>query len=67
MSQMMAVQIKSPGGPFEVVQRAVPDPGPNTVRIKVEACGVCHSDAFVKEGIGLVLSIPVSRATKWPA
>ena len=50
MSQMMAVQIKSPGGAFEVVQRAVPDPGPNTVRIKVEACGVCHSDAFVKEG-----------------
>ena len=50
MSQMTAVQIKSPGGPFEVVKRPVPEPGPNKVRIKIEACGVCHSDAFVKEG-----------------
>ena len=53
MSEMMAVQISGPGGPggpFEVVKRAVPEPSPNTVRIKIQACGVCHSDAFVKEG-----------------
>ncbi|HEV2173045.1 MAG TPA: alcohol dehydrogenase catalytic domain-containing protein, partial [Nitrospira sp.] len=50
MSQMTAVQVNSPGGAFEVVQRAVPEPSPNTVRIKIQACGVCHSDAFVKEG-----------------
>ena len=50
MSQMTAVQIKGPGGPFEVVKRTIPEPGPNTVRIKTEACGVCHSDAFAKDG-----------------
>jgi D-arabinose 1-dehydrogenase-like Zn-dependent alcohol dehydrogenase len=50
MSQMTAVQVSNPGGSFEVVKRTVPEPGPNTVRIKIQACGVCHSDAFVKEG-----------------
>jgi D-arabinose 1-dehydrogenase-like Zn-dependent alcohol dehydrogenase len=50
MPQMTAVQISRPGAIFEVVKREVPEPGPNQVRIKVEACGVCHSDAFVKEG-----------------
>jgi D-arabinose 1-dehydrogenase-like Zn-dependent alcohol dehydrogenase len=50
MSQMTAVHVKSPGGPFEVVKRPVPEPGANRIRIKIEACGVCHSDAFVKEG-----------------
>ena len=50
MAQMTAVQIGRPGGPFEVVKREVPQPGPNQVRIKVQACGVCHSDVFVKEG-----------------
>jgi D-arabinose 1-dehydrogenase-like Zn-dependent alcohol dehydrogenase len=47
---MTAVQIKSPGGPFEVVKRPIPEPGPHTVRIRIEACGVCHSDAFAKDG-----------------
>ena len=50
MAQMTAVQVSGPGGAFEVVKRTVPEPGPNTVRIKIQACGVCHSDAFVKEG-----------------
>jgi len=50
MAQMTAVQISRPGAPFEVVKREVPAPGPNKVRIKVDACGVCHSDMFVKEG-----------------
>jgi D-arabinose 1-dehydrogenase-like Zn-dependent alcohol dehydrogenase len=50
MPQMTAVQIRSPGGPFDVVQRDIPPPGPNRVRIKVQACGICHSDMFVKEG-----------------
>ena len=50
MPQMTAVQITRPGGTFEVVKRDVPEPGPNKVRIKVQACGVCHSDVFVKEG-----------------
>jgi D-arabinose 1-dehydrogenase-like Zn-dependent alcohol dehydrogenase len=50
MTQMTAVQISRPGAPFEVITREIPEPGPNTVRIEVQACGVCHSDLFVKEG-----------------
>jgi len=50
MAQMTAVQISRPGAPFEVVKREVAEPGPNQVRIKVDACGVCHSAVFVKEG-----------------
>ena len=50
MPQMTVVQIKSPAGPFEVVTRPIPEPGPHTVRLKIEACGVCHSDAFAKDG-----------------
>ena len=50
MSQMTAVQVSGPGSAFEVVKRPVPEPGPHAVRIKIQACGVCHSDAFVKEG-----------------
>ena len=47
---MKAVQISKPGGNFEVVERPIPQPGRGEVRIKVEACGICHSDALVKEG-----------------
>jgi D-arabinose 1-dehydrogenase-like Zn-dependent alcohol dehydrogenase len=47
---MKAVQIPKAGGPFEVVERAMPVPPPDWVRVKVEACGVCHSDVLVKEG-----------------
>src|SRR5215831_12944050 len=50
MPQMTAVQIRSPGGPFEVVKREIPVPGANQVRIRVQACGICHSDSLVKEG-----------------
>ncbi|WP_447984641.1 alcohol dehydrogenase [Nitrospira sp. Nam74] len=50
MAQMTAVQISRPRAPFELVTREIPEPGPNMVRIKVQACGVCHSDVFVKEG-----------------
>lgn len=47
---MKAAQITTPGGSFEIVERDIPQPGPGTVRIKVQACGVCHSDSIVKEG-----------------
>jgi D-arabinose 1-dehydrogenase-like Zn-dependent alcohol dehydrogenase len=51
MSKMMrAVQVSKAGGPLELVERPVPEAGPGQVRVKVEACGVCHSDALVKEG-----------------
>ena len=50
MATMRAVQVKKAGGPFEVVERDLPEPGPGQVRLKVEACGICHSDAMVKGG-----------------
>jgi D-arabinose 1-dehydrogenase-like Zn-dependent alcohol dehydrogenase len=50
MSRMRAVQVNSPNGPFELVERDVPEPGARGVRIKVQACGVCHSDSFTKLG-----------------
>ena len=50
MSKMKAVQVSKAGGNFELVERNIPEPGRNQVRIKVEACGICHSDALVKEG-----------------
>jgi len=50
MSTMRAAQVARPGGPFEIVEREVPEPVAGQVRIKVEACGVCHSDSLVKEG-----------------
>jgi D-arabinose 1-dehydrogenase-like Zn-dependent alcohol dehydrogenase len=47
---MKVAQISKPGADFEIVEREIPDPNPGQVRIKVEACGVCHSDVFTKEG-----------------
>ncbi len=47
---MKVAQVSSPGADFQIVEREIPDPGVGQVRIKVRACGVCHSDAFTKEG-----------------
>jgi len=47
---MRAVQVSHPGGPLELVEREIPSPGPGQVRIRVQACGICHSDSLVKEG-----------------
>lgn len=51
MAKMRAVQVKKAKGPFEFVEREIPEPGPGQVRIKVKACGICHSDSFTKEGL----------------
>jgi D-arabinose 1-dehydrogenase-like Zn-dependent alcohol dehydrogenase len=50
MAKMKAVQIPKANGAFELVERERPEPESGQVRIKVQACGVCHSDSFVKEG-----------------
>jgi D-arabinose 1-dehydrogenase-like Zn-dependent alcohol dehydrogenase len=50
MSTMRAVQIPHLGGPLELVERPIPEPQPGTVRIRVQACGICHSDVITKEG-----------------
>ena len=50
MAKMRVAQIARPGAPFEVVEREIPQPQAGWVRIKVQACGICHSDSLVKEG-----------------
>ena len=47
---MRVAQVPKPGGDFELVEREIPTPGPAQVRIKVQACGVCHSDVVTKDG-----------------
>ena len=47
---MRAVQVAKAGGPLELVERPIPEPGPGTVRVKVQACGICHSDSLTVEG-----------------
>ena len=49
-TQMKAAQVSKPGGDFEIVEREIPDPDAGHVRIKVQACGICHSDVLTKEG-----------------
>ncbi len=52
MAKMMkAAQVTRPGGPIELVERAVPQPAQGQVRVRVMACGICHSDALTKEGL----------------
>ena len=50
IAPMKAAQIPRPGADFEIVEREIPKPGVGHVRIKVQACGVCHSDVLTKEG-----------------
>jgi D-arabinose 1-dehydrogenase-like Zn-dependent alcohol dehydrogenase len=50
VAPMKVAQVSRPGGDFEIVEREVPEPGAGQVRIKVQACGVCHSDVLTKEG-----------------
>jgi len=51
MSKMYAVQVTRANGPLEIVEREIPEPAQGSVRIKIEACGICHSDSVTKEGI----------------
>ncbi|NUQ29833.1 MAG: alcohol dehydrogenase catalytic domain-containing protein [Acidobacteriaceae bacterium] len=55
---MKVAQISKPGGDFELVEREIPQPGAGQVRVKVEACGVCHSDVLVKDGAWPGLQYP---------
>ena len=51
MAKMRVAQVTRAKGPFEIVELEIPEPGARSVRVKVEACGVCHSDAMTKEGL----------------
>src|SRR3982074_3069870 len=57
-TKMKAAQISKAGGDWELIERAIPEPGAGQVRVKVEACGICHSDALVKEGLWPSLQYP---------
>ena len=51
MPNMRAVQVARAGGPLEVVERPIPEPAAGQVRLKVQACGICHSDSLTKDGL----------------
>jgi D-arabinose 1-dehydrogenase-like Zn-dependent alcohol dehydrogenase len=53
-----AMQVPAAGGAFQLVQKQFPDPGPGHVRIRVQACGVCHSDSLTKEGMWPGIQFP---------
>jgi D-arabinose 1-dehydrogenase-like Zn-dependent alcohol dehydrogenase len=55
---MKAAQISKPGGAFEIVEREIPRPGAGQVRVRVLACGICHSDQLVKENLWPGLQYP---------
>ncbi|HWB01265.1 MAG TPA: alcohol dehydrogenase catalytic domain-containing protein, partial [Pirellulales bacterium] len=58
MATMRVAQVARPKGEFEMVERPIPDPGPGTVRIRVQACGICHSDVLTKDGLWPGLQFP---------
>lgn len=58
MATMRAVQASRPNGPLELVERDIPEPGPDAVRLRVQACGICHTDSFTKEGTWPGLEYP---------
>src|SRR5256714_9283987 len=51
MPKMKVAQVPKAGADFEIVEREIPQPGPGQVRIRVQACGICHSDMLTKEGL----------------
>ncbi len=57
-TKMKVAQVPSPGADFQIVERDIPEPGARQVRIKVQACGVCHSDMLTKDGLWPGLQYP---------
>ena len=58
---MRAIRVSKADGQFEIVEREIPEPGNGAVRIKVQGCGICHSDSLVKEG--MIPGLPVSSGS----
>ncbi len=64
MRTMQAVQVAKAGGALELVERDVPAPPAGHVLIKVQACGICHSDSSPRTATGRASSIRACRATR---
>jgi len=60
MAKMKVAVVTKPGGDFEIQDREIPQPGPGHVRIRVQACGICFSDHYVKDGLWPGLAYPRS-------
>ena len=60
MPTMRAAQVSQPKARLEIVERPIPEPGTGEARVRVQACGVCHSDAFTVEGLFPGISYPIS-------
>src|SRR6202142_3390663 len=80
MPKMRAVQVPRAGGPLEIVERDIPEPESGMVRVKVQACGICHSDTVTKdrlfpgiqyprvpghEVVGLIDAVGTSVPPRW--
>lgn len=65
MAMMRVVQVSRPGGRLELVERPIPNPGHGAVRIKVQACGICHSDTMTKDGLFPASAFRACRGTRW--
>src|SRR5215469_18038907 len=65
VAAMKVAQISKPGADFEIIEREIPKPSVGQVRIKVQACGVCHSDVFTKEGSWPGIQYPRVPDMKW--
>src|SRR5438477_4951104 len=57
-TKMKAAQISKSGGDWELIEREIPEPDAGQVRVKIEACGICHSDSLIKEGLWPGLQYP---------
>jgi D-arabinose 1-dehydrogenase-like Zn-dependent alcohol dehydrogenase len=58
VSPMKVAQVPASGADFQIVKREIPDSGAGHVRIKVQACGVCHSDVLTKDGVWSGIQYP---------
>lgn len=58
MTTMRAIEVREAGGPLHVVERPIPEPGPHEVRVRIHACGVCHSDSVTVDGLFPGISYP---------
>jgi D-arabinose 1-dehydrogenase-like Zn-dependent alcohol dehydrogenase len=59
MGKMRAVQVPGPKMPFQLVEKEIPTPKKGCVRVKIQACGICHSDSFTKEGVFPGIQYPI--------